>query len=149
MKTAEGETSFAVLLFQDIAVIPILIIIPLLEQYGTIKINTHEAAFIMHFPRWMHALLITGVVGAVILIGHFVSRHLFFIMAKTNLREVFTAFSLALVVGITLLMESIGVSPALGAFIAGLYWPILNTNMQLMQISNHLKGFYSDYFLSQ
>ncbi|KTD56171.1 potassium:proton antiporter [Legionella sainthelensi] len=119
LKTAEGETSFAVLLFQDIAVIPILIIIPLLEQHGTIKVNVHEAAFIMHFPRWMHALLVAGVIGAVILIGHFVSRHLFFIMAKTNLREVFTAFSLALVVGITLLMESIGVSPALGAFIAG------------------------------
>ncbi|WP_115707026.1 monovalent cation:proton antiporter-2 (CPA2) family protein [Legionella sainthelensi] len=119
LKTAEGETSFAVLLFQDIAVIPILIIIPLLEQHGTIKVNVHEAAFIMHFPRWMHALLVAGVIGTVILIGHFVSRHLFFIMAKTNLREVFTAFSLALVVGITLLMESIGVSPALGAFIAG------------------------------
>ncbi|KTD66019.1 potassium:proton antiporter [Legionella santicrucis] len=119
LKTAEGETSFAVLLFQDIAVIPILIIIPLLEQHGVIKVNVNEAAFIMHFPRWMHALLVAGVIGAVILIGHFVSRHLFFIIAKTNLREVFTAFSLALVVGITLLMESIGVSPALGAFIAG------------------------------
>lgn len=119
LKTAEGETSFAVLLFQDIAVIPILIIIPLLEQHGVIKVNINEAAFMMHFPRWMHALLVTGVIGAVILIGHFVSRHLFFIIAKTNLREVFTAFSLALVVGITLLMELIGVSPALGAFIAG------------------------------
>ena len=63
--------------------------------------------------------MVAGVIGAVILIGHYLSRHLFFIIAKTNLREVFTAFSLALVVGITLLMESIGVSPALGAFIAG------------------------------
>ncbi|WP_454783965.1 monovalent cation:proton antiporter-2 (CPA2) family protein [Legionella sp. WA2024007413] len=119
LKTAEGETSFAVLLFQDIAVIPILIIIPLLEQHANIKINIHETAFIMNLPRWMHAILVTGVIGVVILVGHYLSRHLFSIIAKTNLREVFTAFSLALVVGVTLLMESIGVSPALGAFIAG------------------------------
>ncbi|PWY54974.1 potassium transporter [Legionella qingyii] len=119
LKTAEGETSFAVLLFQDIAVIPILIIIPLLEQHANIKINIHETAFIMNLPRWLHAVLVTGVIGAVILVGHYLSRHLFSIIARTNLREVFTAFSLALVVGVTLLMESIGVSPALGAFIAG------------------------------
>ncbi|WP_131794801.1 monovalent cation:proton antiporter-2 (CPA2) family protein [Fluoribacter gormanii] len=119
LKTAEGETSFAVLLFQDIAVIPILIIIPLLEQHANIKINIHETAFLMNLPRWLHAILVTGVIGAVILVGHYLSRHLFSIIAKTNLREVFTAFSLALVVGVTLLMESIGVSPALGAFIAG------------------------------
>ncbi|KTD64944.1 monovalent cation:proton antiporter-2 (CPA2) family protein [Legionella shakespearei] len=118
LKTAEGETSFAVLLFQDIAVIPILIIMPLLAQHAGV-INTHEAVFTDHMPKWMHALLVTGVIGAVILTGHYLSRHLFLIIAKTNLPEVFTAFSLALVVGITLLMESIGVSPALGAFIAG------------------------------
>ncbi|MGL5742337.1 MAG: monovalent cation:proton antiporter-2 (CPA2) family protein [Legionella sp.] len=119
LKTAEGETSFAVLLFQDIAVIPILIIIPLLGQNANIAINSHELEFMMQLPRWLHATAVSGVIGAVILIGHYLSRHLFFFIAKTNLREVFTAFSLALVVGITLLMESIGVSPALGAFIAG------------------------------
>ncbi|STY29595.1 potassium:proton antiporter [Legionella wadsworthii] len=119
LKTAEGETSFAVLLFQDIAVIPILIIIPLLKQYGDVPVHVDESLLIVHLPRWMHAILVAGVVGAVILVGHYLSRHLFSIIAKTNLREVFTAFSLALVVGVTLLMESIGVSPALGAFIAG------------------------------
>lgn len=118
LKTAEGETSFAVLLFQDIAVIPILIIMPLLAQHAGV-VNTHETALIAHMPKWMNALLVTGVIGAVILTGHYLSRHLFLIIARTNLPEVFTAFSLALVVGITLLMESIGVSPALGAFIAG------------------------------
>ncbi|CAM3150607.1 potassium:proton antiporter [Legionella steigerwaltii] len=119
LKTAEGETSFAVLLFQDIAVIPILIIIPLLAQHENIQINPHETSFIMHLPRWLHAILVAGIIGAVILVGQYLSRYLFKIIAKTNLREVFTAFSLALVVGVTLLMESIGVSPALGAFIAG------------------------------
>lgn len=119
LKTAEGETSFAILLFQDIAVIPILIIMPLLAQKGIVITNPDESSFIAHLPKWQHALLVTGVIGAVIFIGHYLSRHLFLIIAKTNLREVFTAFSLSLVVGITLLMESIGVSPALGAFIAG------------------------------
>lgn len=119
LKTAEGETSFAVLLFQDIAVIPILIIMPFLAQHGFVAIDPQESSFIAHLPKWEHALLVTGVIGAVIFTGHYLSRHLFLIIARTNLREVFTAFSLALVVGITLLMESIGVSPALGAFIAG------------------------------
>lgn len=119
LKTAEGEASFAVLLFQDIAVIPILIIIPLLEINGHIQLNMHESSFIIQLPKWVHALLVTGVIGTIILVGNYLSRYLFLIIAKTNLREVFTAFSLALVVGTTLLMESIGVSPALGAFISG------------------------------
>ncbi|MCL9682683.1 monovalent cation:proton antiporter-2 (CPA2) family protein [Legionella maioricensis] len=119
LKTTEGETSFAVLLFQDIAVIPILIVMPLLDPLGAIAVSTQEPSFITQLPKLLHALLITGVIGAVILTGHYLSRHLFFIIARTHLREVFTAFSLALVVGITLLMECIGVSPALGAFIAG------------------------------
>ncbi len=119
LKTTEGETSFAVLLFQDIAVIPILIIMPLLDPQGAVTLSTQEASFISQLPKWSQALLVTGVIGAVILTGHYLSRHLFLIIARTHLREVFTAFSLAVVVGITLLMEYIGVSPALGAFIAG------------------------------
>ncbi len=119
MKTTEGETSFAVLLFQDIAVIPILIIMPLLHPENMAAINAHSTSLIEQLPKWERALVVTGVISSIILIGHYFSRHLFFIIAKTNLREVFTAFSLALVVGITLLMESIGISPALGAFIAG------------------------------
>lgn len=120
LKTAEGETSFAVLLFQDIAVIPILIIMPLLSQNGGImNFNNNEAVLIAKLPQWLHAVVIAAVIGAVILIGRYLSRHFFLIIAKTNIREVFTAFSLALIVGITLLMECIGVSPALGAFISG------------------------------
>lgn len=120
LKTAEGEASFAVLLFQDIAVIPILIIIPLLELTGSIQLTMpHQSEFIIHLPKWAHALLVTGAIGGIILVGHYLSRYLFFIIARTNLREVFTAFSLALIVGTTLLMEFIGVSSALGAFISG------------------------------
>lgn len=119
MKTTEGETSFAVLLFQDIAVIPILIIMPLLNKEGITVVNAQEAAFVTQLPEWLHALLIAGVIASVIFAGHYLSRHLFLMIAKTHLREVFTAFSLAMIVGITLLMKYVGVSPALGVFIAG------------------------------
>jgi monovalent cation:proton antiporter-2 (CPA2) family protein len=119
MKTTEGETSFAVLLFQDIAVILILIIIPLLHPENSAAISAPSTNLIEQLPKLTRVLVISGVIGSIIVIGHYFSRHLFFIIAKTNLREVFTAFSLALVVGITLLMQCIGISPALGAFIAG------------------------------
>lgn len=118
LKTTEGEASFAVLLFQDIAVIPILIIIPLLGNPEA-SVDGASNNAISYLPHWAHALLVATVVAAIIIVGHFFSRYLFFVIAKTNLREVFTAFSLALVVGISLLMETIGVSPALGAFISG------------------------------
>ncbi|KTC94406.1 monovalent cation:proton antiporter-2 (CPA2) family protein [Legionella erythra] len=119
LKTAEGETSFAVLLFQDIAVIPILIIMPLLASATTAATVPHEATLLALFPAWIHPIIVTSVIGAMIVAGHFFSSHLFFIVARTHLREVFTATSLALIVGITLLMEAVGVSPALGAFVAG------------------------------
>ena len=120
LKTVEGETSFAVLLFQDIAVIPFLIILPLLGAHNaSVNLNPHTDITISQLPQWLHALLIAGVIGSIILTGHYASRSLFSIVAKANVREAFTAFSLALIVGIALLMEKIGVSPALGAFIAG------------------------------
>ena len=121
LQTEGGESSFAVLLFQDIAVIPILIIMPLLASNISAPPNAHEQIdWIASLSGWQHALLILCVISAVIITGQFLSRFFFRYIAKTNLREVFTATSLALIVGITLLMEIVGVSPALGAFIAGL-----------------------------
>lgn len=119
LRTAEGETSFAVLLFQDIAVIPILIIMPLLAVGGhpAIAAETHNVLSLL--PLWTHPMIIALVIGSMIAAGHFLSPHLFFMVAQTHLREIFTATSLALIVGITLLMQAVGVSPALGAFVAG------------------------------
>ena len=119
LRTAEGESSFSVLLFQDIAVIAILIIMPLLAIPGAEPLPPETSNALSNLPEWMHALLIVGIIGVVILVGHFFSHHLFYMIAKTNLREVFTATSLALVIGVALLMQMIGASPALGAFIAG------------------------------
>lgn len=118
LRTAEGESSFSVLLFQDIAVIAILIIIPLLANSSAQPLPSPTNAF-THMPHWLHTILVIGIISLLVLIGHFFSHRLFSMIAKSNLREVFTATSLALVVGITLLMQIIGASPALGAFVAG------------------------------
>ena len=118
LQTAAGEASFSVLLLQDMAVIPILIIIPLLAPPG-VALPVQDHTFFSALPGWAHALMIAGVVALIVFGGRYVSRYIFRYVAKTNLRELFTAISLALVVGITLLMDAIGVSPALGAFLAG------------------------------
>ncbi|GAB6140806.1 monovalent cation:proton antiporter-2 (CPA2) family protein [Methylosoma difficile] len=135
MNTSMGETSFSVLLFQDIAVIPILVIIPLLASH-TGAIEPAHASFIAHLPGWLQAVVVACVIAAVIIAGRHLSRHLFREIAKTNIREVFTALSLAMVVGITLLMQMVGVSPALGAFVAGVvlanseYRHVLQTDIE-------------------
>ena len=118
MNTAMGETSFSVLLFQDIAVIPILVIMPLLAIHGEPTAQIH-ASLIAALPGWAQAIIVALVIAAMIAAGRYLSPYLFLAVARTHLREVFTALSLALVVGITLLMQMVGVSPALGTFIAG------------------------------
>ncbi|RAP37552.1 potassium transporter [Legionella quinlivanii] len=120
LRTVEGETSFAVLLFQDIAVIAILIILPLLAaEPGLAAASEAHASRFLNLPEWAHAITVATVISLLVISGHYFSRHLFSMIARTNLRELFTATSLALVVGITLLMQTIGASPALGAFVAG------------------------------
>ncbi|WP_019215330.1 monovalent cation:proton antiporter-2 (CPA2) family protein [Legionella tunisiensis] len=119
IRTATGETCFAVLLFQDIAVIPILIVMPLLTISSQPNMEIHPTGLLNSLSGWAHAGVIAAIITAIIVTGHYLSRYFFFIIAQTNLREVFTAMSLALIVGITLLMQAIGVSPGLGAFVAG------------------------------
>lgn len=118
MQTMVGETSFSVLLFQDIAVIPILVLMPLLAFAPEAATPAHDG-WLAGAPGWMRALAVAVVIGFVVFFGKYFSRTVFGFIARTNLREVFTAISLALVVGITLLMQMVGVSPALGAFVAG------------------------------
>lgn len=120
MQTPIGEAAFSTLLFQDIAVIPILIAMPLLAGHGVdAGGGAHGESALADLPGWARALAVAAVVGLVIMIGRYVSHWAFGIIARTNLREVFTATSLLLIVGTTLLMQAVGVSPALGAFIAG------------------------------
>ncbi len=119
MNTPVGETAFSVLLFQDMAVIPILVLMPLLALPGVV-VESVDASFVAQWPGYLRALAVTVVIAGLVVAGKYFSYHVFRAIAKTRLREIFTALSLALIVGITLLMQLVGISPALGAFVAGL-----------------------------
>ncbi|HEY0792886.1 MAG TPA: monovalent cation:proton antiporter-2 (CPA2) family protein [Chthoniobacterales bacterium] len=114
LQTKGGQTSFAVLLFQDLAVIPILAVIPLLAGTAA-RIAVENPGQ----PGWAHALLVIGTVAVIVLGGRFLVRPVFRYLALTRLHEVFTAAALLLVVGTALAMLRVGLSPALGTFLAG------------------------------
>ncbi|MGA8655844.1 MAG: monovalent cation:proton antiporter-2 (CPA2) family protein [Chthoniobacterales bacterium] len=117
LPTRGGQTSFSVLLFQDLSVIPILAILPLLagQPHATTSSGPAESAA----GPWLRALVVIGVVGAIVLGGRFLVRPVFRYIALTRLHEIFNAAALLLVVGIALAMELVGLSPALGTFLAG------------------------------
>ena len=121
MESPSGKLSFGVLLMQDIAVIPVLAILPLLvvstAQLAGEGAESH--GLIDNFPAWAQTLFIFGAIGLVIFLGRFAFGPLLNFVSKTRLRELFTASALLIVVGIALLMEFVGLSPALGTFLAG------------------------------
>ena len=122
-KTEGGRNTFAVLLFQDIAVIPMLALIPLLALPGlkgsSMPSDDLGLSLVVGLPGWAHALVVVGAIAAVIVGGYYLSRPLFRYVVKSGLREVFTATALMLVIGIAALMSLVNLSPALGAFLAG------------------------------
>ncbi len=117
MKTSVGQSTFSVLLFQDISVIPMLALLPLLATQHSDA--AHGESLIGGLPAWAQALAVFGAVAAIILAGRYLMRPLFRIVATTGIREIFVAFALLIVVGITLLMQQVGLSAALGTFLAG------------------------------
>src|SRR5262245_19135099 len=102
LKTEGGQASFSVLLFQDIAVVPIFAVFPLL---ATIAVATTSSAGDAGRPAWQSALLVFTAVAGVVAIGRFVVRPLFQFLATVNVRESFTAAALLIVVGIAYLMD--------------------------------------------
>lgn len=128
-KTEGGQNAFSVLLFQDIAVIPMLAFIPLLAlpelieaaQSAVSAASDHheELSLVAGLPGWAYGLVITASIAIVVVGGHFLSRPLFRFVASSGLREIFTATALMLVIGIAALMSLVGLSPALGTFLAG------------------------------
>jgi len=135
MQTNGGRATFSVLLTQDIAVIPILALLPLLalpaiphiEADGSIDRGTgdlhaaghHSLSLVEGLPGWAVTLVTIGAIAFVILAGVYLTRPLFRFIHATRLREMYTALALMIVVGISLLMTLVGLSPALGAFLAG------------------------------
>lgn len=116
MRTDGGSDSFAVLLFQDISVIPMLAVFPLLAASGA-KVEAH--GWLQQLPHWVQPLVTIGAVVVIVIAGQFVVPRGFAVLAKTGLRELLTAAALLLIVGVALLMTQVGLSPALGAFVAG------------------------------
>lgn len=106
--TPAGQAGFSILLFQDIAAIPMIALLPLLGVP-----DSHPDG------GWSGLLLPAAVIGGLVLAGRFLVRPLLRFIARTGLREIFTAFALLLVIAISLLMAWSGMSMALGAFMAG------------------------------
>jgi CPA2 family monovalent cation:H+ antiporter-2/glutathione-regulated potassium-efflux system ancillary protein KefC len=135
INTEGGINTFSVLLMQDIFVIPMMAVIPLLSMSGT-SISQAEISSAVHVTNdppilarllseiaalsgWQYAALLIVTIALVIFGGWFLSRPLFQYVARSNLREVFTAVALLIIIGVSALMSLVGLSPALGSFLAG------------------------------
>ena len=137
MQTGGGRSVFSVLLTQDIAVIPILAFLPLLvvtlpasiANDGSITRAAHDShgndhhgaalSLVEGLPAWGITLVTIGAVMAIIFTGVFLTRPVFRFIHAARLREMYTALALLIVVSISFLMMLVGLSPALGAFLAG------------------------------
>lgn len=118
-QTQSGKSSFAVLLFQDISVIPILAALPLLAIATARAAAGESTTFLEGLPGWAQTIALLCAVGAVILSGRFVIVPFLRFIARIHLRELFTASALFIVMAAAYLMELVGLSPALGTFLAG------------------------------
>ncbi|OWU84260.1 potassium transporter [Oceanicola sp. 22II-s10i] len=131
MQTHGGRSAFSVLLTQDIAVIPILALLPLLAlsnshalqpdgSIGHAEEAGHSSMSIVEgLPGWGVTLVTLAAVAIVILAGVYLTRPVFRYIHAARLREMYTALALLIVVGIAFLMMLVGLSPALGTFLAG------------------------------
>ncbi len=124
-----GRAAFGVLLLQDLAIIPLFALLPLLaEAPAQLIAQTAHAAeggghgggsLISEFPGWLQTIAVLAAVAAVVGGGRYVVQPIFRFIAQTRLREIFTATALLIVVAVAVLMQMVGLSPALGAFLAG------------------------------
>ena len=116
-----GQAAFGVLLFQDLAVIPLFAFLPLLAASpgGVEAAAGHGHSILAGQPEWVRIVATFAAVAGVVVGGRYLTRPVFRFIAAARLREIFTASALLLVVGVAALMELVGLSPALGAFLAG------------------------------
>ena len=119
-KTESGTGAFAVLLFQDISVVPILALLPLIAVSAVTAPSGEPATWMTGLPGWAQTLTLLVAINAVVLVGRFVFVPFLRFIARIRLRELFTAAALLIVIGTAYLMMLVGLSPALGTFLAGL-----------------------------
>ena len=163
MQTAGGRSVFSVLLAQDIAVIPMLAFLPLIavtlpsaivSPDGSISVDPAKDAshgadhgaspadaaftFIDSLPAWGVTLVTIGAIAGIIIMGVFFTRPVFRYIHSAKLREMYTALALLIVVGISFTMMLVGLSPALGAFLAGV---VLASSEFRHELENDLEPF--------
>jgi len=119
LKLDAGQNSFSVLLFQDIAVIPILAMLPLLSFLPASAVEGDAHSLVSEWSALGKVSISVAVIAGIIIAGKYISSPIFRYIAQTHMREIFTVFALFLVIAIALLMQAIGLSPALGTFLAG------------------------------
>ncbi|MGV8853217.1 MAG: monovalent cation:proton antiporter-2 (CPA2) family protein [Devosia sp.] len=121
--TDTGRASLAVLLVQDVAIIPVLAAIPLLaiaHSSAAINAEVNQAVENLDSPvDWLMPLSVVGAFIAALVAGRYLVRPLLGYVARTGVREAFTAMGLAMVVGAAVITQHLGLSPALGGFIGG------------------------------
>ncbi|MEO1259479.1 MAG: monovalent cation:proton antiporter-2 (CPA2) family protein [Bacteroidota bacterium] len=120
--TTYGASSFSVLLFQDIIVIFMLGVLPLLSNAvpaHSTDGHGNTANLLENLPLWLQTLAIILSVAAIVLAGRYLMVPMLRLAAKARVRELLTASALLIVLGISFLMEQVGLSPALGAFLGG------------------------------
>ncbi|NQW11874.1 MAG: cation:proton antiporter [Alphaproteobacteria bacterium] len=138
LRTQHGRAAFSILLFQDLAVIPLLAVIPWLVADYTLPDG--ETANVMSDTDWLSILFSIFMVGAVTFGGRYVLRPLLRLTAAAGITELFTAAALLVVLGMALLMETIGLSLALGAFLAGVLLADTQYRHRLEADINPFKG---------
>ncbi len=126
-----GRSAFAVLLFQDIAAIPLVAMIPLLAASGG---STTLAAFALS------ALKVAGALVLVVALGRYVTRPVLRFVARSGLREVFSAVALFPVFGFGLLLEEVGLSMAMGPSSPACCWRARNIATRWKATSSRLRG---------
>ncbi|MCL1060292.1 monovalent cation:proton antiporter-2 (CPA2) family protein [Shewanella gelidimarina] len=149
-KTEGGKNAFSVLLFQDIAVIPMLALIPLLalpeliekaqSAAATAAEHHEQMSLVAGLPGWAYGIVVLSAIAIVVVGGNYLSRPLFRYVASSNLREIFTATALMLVIGIAALMSLVGLSPALGTFLAGVVLANSEFRHELESVIEPFKG---------
>ncbi|MFN1217066.1 monovalent cation:proton antiporter-2 (CPA2) family protein [Chryseobacterium kwangjuense] len=140
LKTMAGEASFSTLLFQDIAVIPILAILPIIANYKSSHHDNEIQILIQKLPEWLQAGTVILGVAILILLGRYVFVPFLRYVSKSGMTELLTASSLFLVIGVSELMAGIGLSPALGAFLAGVMLANSEFRHELEAQINPFKG---------
>ncbi|MCZ2082692.1 MULTISPECIES: monovalent cation:proton antiporter-2 (CPA2) family protein [unclassified Kaistella] len=115
-RTEVGEASFSILLFQDIAVIPILALLPIIAKKSD---KDENQLLLQYLPDWLQPFSIILGVLALIILGRYIFVPFLRYVSRSGMNELLTASSLFLVIGVSELMHAVGLSPALGAFIAG------------------------------